>query len=80
MLRIVRSRTLAALVLAVLLAAAAPVRASDASVGPDSRVGVVMAAICGLSARIAPIAPVPYAGIAVVSCAVAFIDAWNQPD
>lgn len=80
MLRIVRNRALAAIALAGLLAAAAPAHASDATVGPDSRVGVVMAAICGLSARLTPIAPVPYAGIAVVSCAVALIDAWNQPD
>lgn len=78
--RSLRSRIAAPLAALALLTSVAAVRASDAPVGPQSRIGVVMAAVCGLSARLSPIAPVPYAGIAVVTCAVAFIDAWRQPD
>ena len=57
----------------------APARADDGDTG-DSRVGVLMAAACGLSLKAALIAPVPWAGIAAVTCLAGFLDAAMSPD
>jgi len=45
----------------------------------DSRVGVVMAVACGLALKVVAVAPVPFAGIAVVACGFALIDAGLSP-
>ena len=71
------------LALALALTLLAPMRAAHASgaaTEPTSRAGVVLAVICGFSVRTALVAPVPWAGIAALSCAGAFLDAWNTPD
>lgn len=62
---------------------AGPRLATASSAGPaepDSRVGVVMAMMCGVSIRITPLAPVPWAGIAAVSCVAALVNAFIEPD
>jgi hypothetical protein len=46
----------------------------------DSRVGVLLAAACGLSLKAALISPVPWAGIAAVTCIASFLDAALSPD
>lgn len=70
-----------ALGLALLLFALplAPARADDGYTS-DSRVGVLLAAACGLSLKASIIAPVPWAGIAAVTCLMGFIDAAMSPD
>jgi hypothetical protein len=67
---------LAALLFTLPLAAA---RASDDETA-DSRIGVVLAAACGLSLKASLIAPVPWAGVAALSCFAAFLDAAMSPD
>jgi hypothetical protein len=67
---------LAALLFSLPLAAA---RASDDQPA-DSRVGVLLAAACGLSLKASIIAPVPWAGVAAVTCFAAFLDAAMSPD
>ncbi len=70
-----------ALALALLLFALplASARADDGDTG-DSRVGVVLAVACGLSLKASLIAPVPWAGIAALSCLMGFLDAAMTPD
>ncbi len=74
----------AALVLAVFatLAPLAPpaARAAADPDAPESRVGVMLAVMCGASARAALTLPVPYAGLAFVSCMGMLIDAATSPD
>ena len=57
----------------------APARADDGDPA-DSRVGVVLAAACGFALKFAVIAPVPWAGVAAVTCLMGFIDAAMSPD
>ena len=77
-----RSTAFTALALCVALLAAplAPARAAADDSTPDSRVGVLLMVVCGLSLRAAIPAPVPWAGLAVVSCAFGLIDAALSPD
>ena len=77
-----RARQMAGLALCVSLLAA-PLTAAHASEGggaPHSRVGVLLAVMCGLSLRAAIPAPVPWAGVAVMSCLFGFLDAAMSPD
>lgn len=67
---------LAALLLTLPLAPA-HARGGDTS---ESRVGAVLAAACGLALKAALIAPVPWAGIAAVTCVASFLDAAMSPD
>jgi predicted metal-binding membrane protein len=46
----------------------------------ESKVGVVMAALCGFALRWAIPAPVPWAGVAAAACTFAFLDAAMSPD
>lgn len=46
----------------------------------DSRIGALLAAACGFALKVAVISPVPWAGIAAVTCIGAFLDAANSPD
>ena len=74
------SFTAAALCVALLAAPLAPARAAGDDTTPDSRVGVLLMVVCGLSLKAAIPAPVPWAGLAVVSCLVGFLDAALSPD
>jgi hypothetical protein len=67
---------LAALLFALPLAAA---HAEDGETA-DSRVGAVLAAACGFALKFTLIAPVPWGGIAAVTCMGAFLDAALSPD
>ena len=77
-----RAHRLPALALAALLLAAPvlPARATGDEDTGDSRVGVVLMVVCGLSLKVFAVAPVPWAGIAVVTCLVGLVDAGNSPD
>ena len=70
----------ALLALSLLLAPAGGARAAGGGTDPESRVGVLLMAVCGLAARVAPIAPVPWAGIAVLACGFGLLDAALSPD
>ncbi len=75
-----RTLTAALLVAALLAAPAAPARASASDDGSTSRVGVVLMVTCGLALRAAIPAPVPWAGVAVMSCLFGLLDAAMSPD
>jgi len=46
----------------------------------ESRVGVVMAVVCGFALKLAIPAPVPWVGVAAAACTFAFLDALGSPD
>jgi len=71
-----------ALLLAALLLAQplAPARAAGDDTDPESRVGVVLMVVCGLSLKASVSTPVPWAGIAFVSCLMGLVDAGLSPD
>lgn len=74
-----RAVVLAALVLS--LVPLAPGRATAmASPVAESRVGVVLMVVCGLSLKVALGAPVPWAGVAIASCGMGLLDAALEPD
>lgn len=73
------SGVLVALTLAGAFAPAA-VRAEPLEGGAESKVGVVLAIVCGLSLRAAFIQPMPWAGVAMLSCLGAVLDAATEPD
>ena len=74
-------RAVVALAVAVLVFAL-PLASAHAEDGDtaDSRVGAVLAAACGFALKFTLIAPVPWGGIAAVTCAGAFLDAALSPD
>lgn len=76
-----RARRLAVLALSLSLLATplASARADDGD-ADESRVGVLLAVVCGISIRAAIPAPVPWAGVAFVSCLFGFLDAALSPD
>ena len=47
---------------------------------PDSKIGVLMAIMCGFALKFVLPAHVPWAGVAAASCAFALIDAATSPD
>ena len=75
------ARALVAPLLAALLLSLplAPAGASGEEETSESRVGAALAVLCGFAARVTPIAPVPWGGIAVVTCLMALVDAANSP-
>jgi hypothetical protein len=75
-----RKLVVMALVAAALAAPFAPARAASPGGAAESRVGVVLMVACGLSLRVARIAPVPFAGIAALSCAFGLLDALLSSD
>ena len=60
-------------------AAVSPVRA-DPVTTPETRVGVVLMAACGLALKFVVVAPVPWAGVAVATCVSGLLDAALTPD
>lgn len=72
--------TAALLVVALLATPAAPVRAAASDDGSASRIGVMLAMTCGISLKAAIPAPVPWAGVALMSCLFGFLDAAMSPD
>jgi len=77
---IARRAATGVLAMSLLFAPLARATAVGGSTDPESRVGVLLMVLCGLAAKVAPVAPVPYAGIAVVSCAFGLLDAALSPD
>jgi hypothetical protein len=77
-----RRHRLAALPLAVLLLlqplTPCPSAADDLT--SESRVGVGLMVVCGFALKATLAAPVPWAGVAVVSCVMGFMDAALSPD
>jgi len=69
-----------ALCAALLAAPLAPARAADGDTSPHSRVGVLLMVMCGLAAKAAVPAPVPWAGVAVLSCMFGMLDAALSED
>jgi len=63
-----------ALALSLLVEAVPSARAAGVDGGSNSRIGVVMAAVCGFALKMSIPAPVPWAGI------FAFLDAALSPD
>jgi len=68
------------LALSLCLAPLSPAGASGDGTTAESKLGVLLMVICGLAAKVAPVAPVPYAGIAVLSCIMGLLDAGLSPD
>ena len=77
---IFRRAAAAVLVLTLLATPLAPARAWGGGTDPESRIGVLLMVVCGFSARVTPIAPVPWGGIAVMTCAFGLLDAALSPD
>lgn len=77
-----RRHAIAALPLAVLLLLQplTPRPAAADDLASESRVGVVLMVVCGLSLKATLAAPVPWAGVAAASCLMGLIDAALSPD
>jgi len=77
-----RRHRLLALPLAVLLLLQplTPRPSAADELSSESRVGVGLMVLCGLAAKASLGAPVPWAGIAVLSCIMGFVDAALSPD
>ena len=75
-----RRMVILVLCLALLAAPFKSARASADDTSPGSRVGVLLMVMCGLAAKAAIPAPVPWAGVAVLSCLFGFIDAAMSED
>ena len=75
-----RALTALTLVAALLCTPAATVRASASDDGSSSRIGVILAVVCGVSLRAAIPAPVPWAGVALMSCMFGLLDAALSAD
>ena len=69
-----------ALALSLLVEAVPSARAAGVDGGSNSRIGVVMAAVCGFALKMSIPAPVPWAGVAAGACIFAFLDAALSPD
>src|SRR5262249_61651353 len=64
---------------ALLAAPLATVRAADDDTS-ESRTGVLLMVVCGLAAQASIVAPVPWAGIAILSCMFGLLDAALSED
>ena len=76
------ARRMAVLALcAVLLAAPlAPAHAAADDTSSRSKVGVLLMVMCGLAAKAAIPAPVPWSGVAILSCMFGMLDAALSDD
>ena len=68
------------LALSLLAGGLRPARAAGDGDTPDSKVGVLMAVMCGFALKWVVPCPVPWAGVAAAACTFAFIDAATSPD
>lgn len=75
-----RRMVVLALCMALLAAPFLSARASADDTSSRSRVGVLLMVMCGLAAKAAIPAPVPWAGVAVLSCLFGFLDAAMSED
>lgn len=75
-----KQRWLSAALAALVISAAVPLHAEESPPTAQHRLGVIMMVVCGVSARIATVAPVPFAGIAAASCLAGCLDALTDPD
>ena len=75
-----RRMVVLALCVALLTAPFAPAHAAAEDTSSRSRVGVLLMVMCGLAAKAAIPAPVPWAGVAVLSCAFGLLDAALSDD
>lgn len=66
--------------LAVTQSVAVPLHAEEEPPTQEHRFGVIMMVLCGVSTRLAPVAPVPFAGVAAASCIAGCLDALLDPD
>ncbi|MEO5988841.1 MAG: hypothetical protein ABIU54_01540 [Candidatus Eisenbacteria bacterium] len=66
--------------LAVMQSVAAPLHAEEEPPTGEHRFGVIMMVVCGISTRLAAVAPVPFAGVAAASCVAGCLDALIDPD
>jgi hypothetical protein len=67
--------------LAALALSAMPLAAAEEPPTAESRLGVVMAALCGISVRYALVAPTPIAtAAAIYTCGFTVLDALATPD
>jgi hypothetical protein len=79
--RALRQRmVIGALALSLLSGALRPALAGIDGGSPESKVGVLMAMMCGFALKWALPAPVPWAGVAAAACTFAFLDAATSPD
>jgi len=78
--RVLAQRIVAGALVLSLFSSAVPARAAGDGSTPDSKVGVLMAVMCGFALKFVIPAPVPFAGVAAASCAFAFLDAAMSPD
>lgn len=67
-------------VLSLTLSFAPPSHAEEEPPTSEHRIGVFLMIVCGVSARLAPAAPVPFAGVAAASCIAGCLDALMDPD
>ena len=75
-----RRMVVLALCAALLTAPLAPAHAAADDTSSRSRVGVLLMVMCGLAAKAAIPAPVPWAGVAIMSCVFGMIDAALSDD
>ena len=68
------------LALSLLSGALRPARAAGDDGTAESKVGVLMAVVCGFALKFAIPAPVPWAGVAAAACTFAFLDAAMSSD
>jgi len=57
-----------------------PARAAAGGSPDESRIGVLLMAACGMALKVALIAPVPWSGIAAMTCAFGLLDAALSED
>jgi len=68
------------LVLSLLSGSAVRTARADGDGTAESKVGVLMAVVCGYALKLVLPAPVPWAGVAAAACMFAFLDAAASPD
>jgi len=68
------------LALSLLSGAFRPAQAAGDDGTAESKVGVLMAVMCGFALKWAIPAPVPWAGVAAAACGFAFLDAAMSSD
>jgi hypothetical protein len=68
------------LALLLLLQPLTPRPSAAGELTSESRVGVALMVMCGLALKATLAAPVPWSGVAVVSCLMGFLDAAFTPD